>query len=205
MSITEDTPDSPGTPDSPDNLDNPDVIAVLRGDHQHVEELFNKVQDHARYRNRRKELADQVIIELVRHMVAEEQYVYPIVREAVGGQAVADHAVSANAAAEALMKQLEPLEATDEVFDRVLIKLMAVTRSHAEDEEAQLFPCLAAACPATELRELGGKVQADKAVRPTRPHPAAVTTPPDNVPVGSEPGLVDRLRDALAHPTEGGY
>ncbi|MBS2545859.1 hemerythrin domain-containing protein [Catenulispora sp. NL8] len=202
MSIAEDSPGSPGTPGSPET---PDVIAVLRGDHQDVEELFKKVQDHAHYRNRRKELADQAIIELVRHMVAEEQYVYPIVREADGGQAVVDHAVSADAEAEALMKQLEPLEATDEVFDRVLIKLMTVTRSHVADEETQLFPCLAAACPPTELREIGERVQAGKSVRPTRPHPAAVTTPPGDVLAGPVPGLVDRLRDALARPTEGGY
>jgi hemerythrin superfamily protein len=186
--------------------DTPDVIAVLRDDHQHVEELFKKVQDHAHFRNRRRELADQVIIELIRHMVAEEQYVYPIVRAAADGQAVVDHALAADAAAEALMKQLEPLEPTDEFFDRTLIKLMALTRSHAADEEAQLFPRLAASCPPSELRELGEKVQARKSIRPTRPYPSAPMTPPGTLLVGPVLGLSDRLRDALGHngPKPGG-
>jgi hemerythrin superfamily protein len=179
--------------------DTPDMITALRHDHRSVEELFKKVQDHARFRNRRRELADQVIIELVRHMAAEEQHVYPIVRDAADGQSVVDHALTANAAAEALMKQLERLEPTDEVFDRVLIKLMAVTRSHVADEEAQLFPCLAAACLPTELRELGEKVQAGRSIRPTRPYPSAPTVAPGDLLVGSVLGLVDRVRDALAH------
>ena len=179
--------------------DTPDVIAVLRRDHRHVEELFKKVQDHARFRNRRKELADQVVIELIRHMVAEEQYVYPMVRNTADGQAAVEHALAVNAEAEELMKELEPLEPTDEVFDRVLIKLMAVARSQFADEEAQLFPCLTAACLPIELRELGEKVQAGKSVTPTRPYPWAPTTPPGNLLVGPALGLVDRLRDALTH------
>lgn len=179
-----------------------DVIAVLRQDHQHVEELFQRVQDHARFRNRRKEIADQIIIELVRHAVAEEQYVYPVVRDGAGGQEVVDHALAVNAAAEALMRQLEPLIPTDEVFDQVLIKLMAATRSRVADEEAQLFPHLAAACLPTELRELGERVQAGKSVRPTRPYPSAPTTPLGNLPVGPALSLIDRVRDALAYRGE---
>lgn len=177
----------------------PDVIAVLRNDHQRVEELFQKAQNHARFHNRRKEIADQVIIELVQHTVAEEQHVYPIVRDAAGGQEMVDHALAVNAAAEALMRQLEPLEPTDEVFDRVLIKLMAATRSHVADEEAQLFPSLAVACLPMELRELGEKVQAGTLIRPTRPYPSAPATPAGNLLVGPVRGLVDRIRDASAH------
>ncbi|MEY9863802.1 hemerythrin superfamily protein [Catenulispora sp. GAS73] len=178
--------------------DTPDVIAVLRHDHRHVEELFQKVQDHARFRDRRKELVDQVTIDLVRHMVAEEEYVHPIVRDAADGRAVVDHAVAGNAAAEELMKQLEPLDPTDETFDRVFIKLMAATRRHVADDEAQLFPHLAAACPPVELRELGAKVQAGKSIRPTRPRESLPTTPSDDPLVGRVPGLIDRVRDALA-------
>ena len=183
----------------PTTQDKSDVIAVLRHDHQHVEELFKKVQDHARFRNRRKELADQVIIELIQHMVAEEQYVYPIVRAATDGQAVVEHALAVDAEAEALMRQLEPLEPTDEVFDRTLIKLMALTRSHVADEEARLFPRLAASCPAAELSELGEKVQARKSVRPARPYPSAPAAPAGTLVVGPVRGLTDRLREALAH------
>lgn len=150
--------------------------------------------------SRLSEIADQVIIELVRHAVAEERYVYPIVRAAAGGQAVVDHALTANAAAEALMRQFEPLEPTDEVFDHVLIKLMAVARSHVADEEAQLFPCLAAACLPMEMRELGEKVRAGRSVRPTRPYPSAPAVSPGSLAVGPVPGLVDRVRDALADP-----
>src|SRR5205085_3761932 len=59
-----------------------DVIEILEHDHREVEQMFAELEslrgaatDEAR--ERRKELADQVTIELVRHSVAEEVLVYP--------------------------------------------------------------------------------------------------------------------------------
>ena len=143
----------------PTTEDTPDVIAVLTHDHRAFEELFRKVQDHARFGKRRKELADQITIELIRHSVASEQYVYPFVRTAPGAEA------------ERLMKELESLQPADDAFDVVLAQLIVVVRTHIDDEEGRLFPCLAATCLPMELRELGEKVQAAKAIGPTRPPP----------------------------------
>jgi hypothetical protein len=177
----------------------PDVIAVLTHDHRAFEELFRKVQDHARFGKRRKELADQITIELIRHSVASEQHVYPFVRNAPGGQALVDRALAENAEAETLMKELEPLQPADDAFDVVLTRLSDVVRAHVAGEEGRLFPCLVATCLPMELRELGEKVQAAKATGPTRPHPSAPHTPPGNLLAAPALGLIDRVRDALAH------
>ena len=176
-----------------------DVIAVLTHDHREFEELFLKVQDHARFGKRRKELADQITIELIRHSVAEEQYVYPLVRIAPGGRDLVDGALAQNAEAESLMKELEPLQPTDDAFDVVLGRLITATRAHIAGEEAELFPSLARTCLPMEMRALGEKVQAAKSIAPTRPHPSAPHTPPGNLLVAPALGLIDRIRDALAH------
>ena len=49
-----------------------DVIEELRTDHREVEELFGKIEKLPSDDPQRKQYADLVTIELVRHSVAEE-------------------------------------------------------------------------------------------------------------------------------------
>lgn len=57
-------------------------------------------------------LAMQAIAELVRHSVAEEQYLYPALCEHLdGGDELADHDIAEHAEAERIMKEIEGLEA----------------------------------------------------------------------------------------------
>ena len=74
---------------------------------------------------------------------------------------------------------------------------MAEIRQHVTEEEADLFPRLREAVPASVLAELGGKARTAKKMAPTRPHPSAPDTPPMNKVLAPGAGLVDRLRDAL--------
>jgi hemerythrin superfamily protein len=176
-----------------------DVIAVLVTDHREVEEMFSRLEQMTGdIGERSKLLAEQVVIELVRHSVAEEEYLYPAVREHVtGGGELADHEIAEHAEAEETMKRLEGLEPGDSAFWPTVELLMRQIRHHVQEEENDLFPRLRAACPPEQLVELGGKVQRAKKTAPTRPHPAAPDTPPANKLLAPGTGLVDRLRDAL--------
>ncbi|KUH40502.1 MULTISPECIES: hemerythrin domain-containing protein [Streptomyces] len=175
-----------------------DVINELVTDHREVEELFKRIERLPSGAAERKELADQVTIELVRHAVAEEEYLYPAVREHVpGGDAIADRELADHASAERTMKELEACEAGDVRFDALVTQLMAEIRGHVDDEEANLFPRLRASCPPEALEELGDKVRKAKKVAPTRPHPAAPDKPPANKLLDPGAGIVDRLRDAV--------
>lgn len=73
------------------------VIDILTTDHREVEQMFVELESlHGATsdddRQRRKDLVEQVTIELVRHSVAEEAEVYPVVAE---GQRVRGGAVQA--------------------------------------------------------------------------------------------------------------
>ncbi|HVW44499.1 MAG TPA: hemerythrin domain-containing protein [Amycolatopsis sp.] len=176
-----------------------DLISVITSDHRAVEEVFTQLESGQGSPEHRRDLADHVITELVRHSVAEEQFMYPAARRYLdNGDELADHEIQEHAEAEQVMKQLEGVPATEPRFDELLRELMHDIRHHVEDEEKDLLPKLQRACPAEDLRELGEKVERAKRFAPTRPHPAAPDRPPANLILDPGAGLIDRLRDALS-------
>ncbi|WP_324784957.1 hemerythrin domain-containing protein [Streptomyces sp. H51] len=174
------------------------VIDELMTDHREVEEIFGRIEALPPGAKDRKTYAEQATMELVRHSVAEEAYLYPAVRKHVeGGDALADRELQDHARAEQIMKDLESREPGDAEFDRLIGMLMTEIREHVADEERNLFPRLRASCPAEALDEIGDKVRQAKKTAPTRPHPSAPDKPPANKLLAPGAGLVDRLRDAL--------
>ncbi|MFD9304820.1 hemerythrin domain-containing protein [Streptomyces sp. NPDC060048] len=176
-----------------------DVIEELITDHREVEELFTKIEGLPSGDARRKVFADKATMELVRHSVAEEAYLYPAVREHLpGGDALADKELEDHAAAERTMKDLEGCGAADPRFDPLISELMGDVREHVADEEGNLFPRLRSMCSAETLDALGDKVRTAKKSAPTRPHPSAPHKPPANKLLTPGVGLVDRLRDVMS-------
>lgn len=177
----------------------PNLIDVITSDHREVEKVFTELENSTGSTEHRRQLADHVIAELVRHSVAEEMFMYPAARKALpDGDQIADHEIAEHAEAEEDMKQLEGVEANDPKFDALVAKLIADVRHHIEEEEHNLLPRLAESCSAQELRELGAKVLRAKKIAPTRPHPSAPDKPPLNLILAPGAGLVDRIRDALS-------
>ncbi|MFE4447175.1 hemerythrin domain-containing protein [Streptomyces sp. NPDC056820] len=172
------------------------VIEELMADHREVEEIFGRIQSTAGQGQELRSLVDEVTIELVRHSVAEEQYLYPTVREHVAdGDRIADKEIADHSRIEQLLKQLERINADDPQMSALLQQLMEEVAAHVEDEENTLFPLLRQACSSEMLDDLGEKVRRAKAMAPTRPHPAAPDTPPANKLLAPGAGLVDRARD----------
>jgi hemerythrin superfamily protein len=175
------------------------VIDVLVTDHREVEQMFTEFEAlPADAHERRRQLADKVVIELVRHAVAEEMYVYPAFRQHLpDGDELAEHEISEHSEAEVTMKRIEKYKQDDPKLIEEMHELMRVIRHHISEEESDAFPRLVAAADRAELEQLAEKVQAAKKVAPTRPHPAAPDHPPFNKLLGPGAGLVDRIRDAL--------
>lgn len=175
-----------------------DVIEVLTHDHREVEEMFDELAAAADADERRR-ITDDVTIELVRHSIAEEAYLYPAVRKVVpDGDQIADREISEHAEVERILKELEQVDAAHESFNTLVNRLIENVSAHVEDEEGNLFPKLAEHADADKLVELGDKVQSAKRVAPTRPHPSAPNTPPLNKLLAPGAGLVDRVRDRVS-------
>ncbi|MYT28592.1 MULTISPECIES: hemerythrin domain-containing protein [unclassified Streptomyces] len=181
-----------------------DVIAELTSDHREVEALFSRFEDTPPGSDDRKRLADEITIELVRHAVAEEEHLYPAVREHLeGGDALADREIADHERVERLLKELEGRDPQDLDFSRLMVKLRTEVTAHVRDEEHRLFPQLREGVHSFILESLGRKVREAKKSAPTRPHPSAPSTPPANKLLAPGLGLVDRVRDFLTGRGQG--
>jgi len=176
-----------------------DVIEVLEHDHREVEEMFGELESlrgasDEEARTRRKDLTEQVTVELVRHSVAEEVLVYPKVEDKVSADEV-EHAREEHAEAEETLARLEKLDADDPSFDDELSTLMEEIRHHIEDEEGQMFAHMRQVIDEEELRKLGARVEAFKKVAPTRPHPNVPNEALPRTVAGPAASMLDRMRD----------
>lgn len=176
-----------------------DVIEILEHDHREVEEMFRELEELRGDRSeaalkRRKDLAEQVVIELVRHSVAEEVIVYPRVADKVSAEEV-EHARKEHAEAEETMAKLEKLDPDEASFDDEFATLMKEIRHHIEDEEGEMFAHMRQTLSPGELDSLGTLVQAFKKVAPTRPHPSVPNAALPRLAAGGVVSMLDRFRD----------
>jgi hemerythrin-like domain-containing protein len=179
---------------------NTDLIEVILNDHRAFEAVFKELEEGTGDAETRKNLVDHVIAELVRHSVAEEQFMYPAAKSKLpGGEELVEHEIGEHAEAEEVMKELEGLGPDDPRFEPLLRRLIDDIRHHIDEEEGDLLPRIKAACDREELQHLGFKVAAAKEFAPTRPHPHAPDTPPGNLVLGPGVGFIDKIRDTLSH------
>lgn len=181
-----------------------DVIEVLTTDHREVEEMFVQLESlrasaagNPAVQQQRKEIVGKVIKELVRHSEAEEMYVYPAAKEALGDEQIVEHEIDEHAAAERVMNQLDGMSPDDPEFETSLDALMRGIRQHISEEEASLLPQLRQSVPTEKLIELGQKVQAAQQVAPTHPHASAPDQPPLNKVMRLGAAVIDKARDAV--------
>jgi hemerythrin superfamily protein len=178
------------------STDDRDVVDILTTDHHEVLDLVGRIPtaDAAS----RRDMADTVIAELMRHSVAEEMYVYPAMREHLpGGEAAVQDDIEEHQQLVEVMKELEGVDSADPRFLEVLGRLEGVLRHHVSDEETEQFPQLRARLPREQMVEIGRKVETAKKAAPTRPHPSAPHSALFHKTLGPGVGMVDRLRDAL--------
>ena len=174
-----------------------DVVDILTADHREMTELLDQIKQTSDA-DQRRDLADALIAEVMRHAVAEEMYVYPAVEERVpNGTEAVEHDKEEHQEIVEVMKQIEGTDAADASFMGRIQQLEALLRHHATDEESSQFPQLRAHIGGEQLIELGGKVQTAKKLAPTRPHPSAPHSELFHKTVGPGVGMIDRLRDKL--------
>lgn len=174
-----------------------DVITILTADHREMIDLIGSIRASTDAKQKR-DLADTLIAEIMRHAVAEEMYVYPAIEDHVpdGAEDVA-HDKEEHGEIVKVMKAIERAGPGDPDFMLQIEKLEDLLHDHASDEEDEQFPKLRAHVPREKLLDLGQKVETAKRLAPTRPHPHAPHSELFHKTVGAGVGMVDRLRDAL--------
>ena len=186
-------------PDTDGQSTEADVVDELTSDHREALALLDRLANSIDA-DQRRDLADTVIAEVVRHAVAEEMYVYPAMREHVpDGERAVEHDIEEHKELEGTMKQLESVDPSEPRFDSLVREMTEQLRHHAYDEETEQFPRLRERIPRDELVRMREKVETAKKLAPTRPHPSAPNSELFHKLAGPGVGMVDRLRDRLTH------
>ena len=170
------------------------IIEALRRDHDEVREMFGQVE--AATGEERRDLFQQLMSELVRHEVAEEEILRPVSKRAAGEE-IASARIREESQAEQLLKEMEQLDPGSAEFTSKLATLRQEVESHASAEEAEEFPKVAEKESPERLEQLGRVYEAAKKAAPTRPHPSTPNTPVANMLVGPFAAVMDKARDAV--------
>lgn len=165
-----------------------DLTTVLAGDHRELDRLCTELELGQGSPENRKDLADHLIAELVRHSVAEEPYL-----DGDGDLAEADR----------LMRQLEGAGPQETRFERLLGGLIRAVRRHVREEGAAAVREIERTCSPDRQAELGREVLETREAAPTLPHPDLADRVPQADQLWPGPGFVDRARAALRAPASG--
>lgn len=174
------------------------LVSVLGEDHRWLEGIVRDYERGAFGERGPRDLVAHLITELVRHAVADERYVYPLVQEVLpDGAKLADQEMQRLAGAERTMKALEGMDSDAADFDRLTRELFADIREHVFWEGRDVLPRLEDHCTPEQIQDAGDKVRRAKENAPTHPHPVVADARPATSVLDPGVGLIDKVRDAL--------
>merc|ERR1712093_244613 len=110
----------------------------------------------------------------VHSFVLEETLVYPVLRDRVPeGKNLAHDAYEDHFAVERLLDELLNMKVKDDEakFDAKMNTMIENLFAHIQHEEGKLLPLLRQYIDPNELVELGGKMESNRPLMPTHPHP----------------------------------
>ena len=117
-----------------------DAIAMLKADHQKVRELFQQYEA-TRDPSTKREVAEQVFIELETHAQLEENVFYPAVNEETeDGPALVKESLEEHETVKNLIQELRGMAPETDAFKAKFQELMDNVEHHVEEEEAAMFP-----------------------------------------------------------------
>ena len=139
-----------------------DAVALLKADHDEVEELFKKFNE-ASGDGRKEKLARQICTELTIHAMIEEEIFYPACDGKVEEDLLKEGYVEHDAA-KVMIAEIEAGEPSDEFYDAKMKVLCEEIEHHVQEEEKRMDGLFAQAKKAgLDMDALGEELAARKA------------------------------------------
>lgn len=174
------------------------VIDVLNSDHRAVGELIADVTSHPDDTDELEARCERIVMDLVRHFVGEEQYLYPTIRERVeNGDQLADDGLAEHREIEKLLRRLEKVDRDPVGVQSVLSDVASAFDQHVQRQQSVIFPALTRVAKDEELIQLGDDVLGAEMLAPTRPRPV-IENPFLNKIASFATGWIDKVRDAYS-------
>ncbi|MFL9670649.1 hemerythrin domain-containing protein [Variovorax sp. AB1(2024)] len=123
----------------------PDACSLLDADHRNVKKMFAAYEEltnsrAASARDKRRDLAMQICMELTVHAQIEEEIFYPAARAAIKETDLLDEAEVEHAGAKDLIAQIQEAGEVDDMFDAKVKVLGEYIDHHVKEERNELFP-----------------------------------------------------------------
>jgi hemerythrin-like domain-containing protein len=145
------------------------IDTVLRSDHAAIKRALADLRTNADH-HAIGDLFEQLTADIVRHFVAEEQYLLPAVRDHLDdGEAISDASFAEHEQIEDLLKKLDHDDTNDEQIGAALGELEQALDTHIATQESNVLPALVKASDRAELAELGQGVLGAEQLAPTHP------------------------------------
>ncbi|MEV0900877.1 hemerythrin domain-containing protein [Actinoplanes sp. NPDC049802] len=131
----------------------PDIVEIIKQQHRQVDELLTRAEEDSADR---AALMQEVARMLLPHSAAEEEFVYPAIRDlaAEEGDEVKD-GVTEHHQIEEMLQNLLRGDAGDPGYDGTIAAIAGEVRHHVQEEEEDLLPVLAERLDADEREEMG--------------------------------------------------
>jgi hypothetical protein len=167
----------------------PDPIdAVLRSDHAAITRDLAALRTDASAAGER---FTQLSADIVRHFVAEEQYLLPAVRHHLeGGEQISDDEFAEHERIEKILRRLDDDE--HQPVDTTIVELERALDEHVRRQESSLIPQVVAALDTATLNELGEGALGAEQLAPTHPRAFVPKSATVSKLVSWVEGLVDK-------------
>jgi hypothetical protein len=170
------------------------ILESLESDHHAISELLAD-EDAPTVTPEGAALREQLVMALVRHFVAEEQYLDPTVREVLPERAdEADAAFARDRETEHILRRLEEHDLSAARLAEVWQQVTSAVATHIAEQQ-ELFAILAAKCDPERLDQLGEEVRGAEQLAPTRPRLVAFPEAGLNKLTSFVEGYIDHARD----------
>jgi predicted DNA-binding protein len=141
-----------------------DAIALLEADHRKVKKLLSELEATTeRGVKTRSELFATIKGELTLHEIVEEEIFYPELKAHPKARDIVLEGYEEHHVVDLLMGELEALDVSDEIWGPKAIVMKENIEHHIEEEEGEMFRQARQVFDATELEELGARMEARKA------------------------------------------
>lgn len=145
-----------------------DAIALLKADHEQVEELFADCESTSSSK-KKAELVAEICTALKVHAQIEEEIFYPAVKEAMKDRDLVPEARVEHASIKDLISQLEAAapqsemggKADGEMYDAKIKVLCEYVKHHVKEEQNEIFP--KAKATSLDMNQLGAQMAERKA------------------------------------------
>jgi hemerythrin superfamily protein len=143
------------------------IIELLKGDHRKAEELIerfgetevNADEDEVEITESPELLFNQLKTVLILHTQAEEQILYPALKEFDETADLIPEAIEEHCQVGRILEQMTSLASTDSRFQERLEELRVKLAFHIEEEESELFPQMKELCGEERLQAMGSQMR----------------------------------------------